>query len=80
MHDSVSARDLNTLLDEVRAFVREVCVPLERHLLAHNYATLEARLADVRAEAQAAGLWNLYHSAEHGGPGLSLPDFARISE
>ncbi|MEO1479851.1 MAG: acyl-CoA dehydrogenase family protein [Bacteroidota bacterium] len=80
MHDTASPRDRDTLLGEVRAFVREVCVPLERYLLAHDYDTLEARLADVRAEAQAAGLWNLYLSAEHGGPGLSLPDFARISE
>ena len=68
------------LLDRVRQFVEGECVPLEDHLKAHDYGALAAALADVRARAKAEGLWNLALSAEHGGAGLSLPDFGRVSE
>ncbi|MDT0632005.1 acyl-CoA dehydrogenase family protein [Rubrivirga sp. S365] len=74
------ASDLDALLGRVRAFVAERCVPLEAHLQASDYATLWAGLADVRADARAAGLWNLALSASEGGAGLSLPAFGRVSE
>ncbi len=72
--------DLADLLPRVRAFVQERCVPLEPLLLGHDYAALEAAMATVRAEARAQGLWNLALSAAHGGAGLSLPDYGRVSE
>ncbi|MEM8559994.1 MAG: acyl-CoA dehydrogenase family protein [Bacteroidota bacterium] len=72
--------DLDALLAQADAFVRDVCVPMERLLLTHNYAALDARLAEVRQQAREAGLWNLYLGEAHGGPGLSLVDFARVSE
>lgn len=37
-------------------------------------------MAAVRAEARGAGLWNLALSEAHGGAGLSLPDYGRVSE
>ena len=72
--------DLDALLPRVRAFVAERCVPLEALLLAHDFAALGSEMEAVRAEARAAGLWNLALSARHGGAGLSLPDYGRVSE
>ena len=72
--------DLAELLPRVRAFVDARCVPLEPLLLAHDYAALEREMKQIRAEARAAGLWNLALSADHGGAGLSLPDYGRVSE
>ena len=71
---------LDDLLARVRDFVRETVQPLEAHLLAHDYDALEAGVAEARAEAKAAGLWNPQLSAEAGGLGLSLPEFGRVSE
>ncbi len=71
---------LAELLPRVRAFVQERCVPLEELLLTHDYAALEREMAAVRADARAAGLWNLALGEAHGGAGLSLPDYGRISE
>ena len=68
------------LLDRVRDFVAGTCVPLEAHLQSGDYPALWAGLDDARAEARAAGLWNLALSADHGGAGLSLPEFGRVSE
>ena len=69
---------LDDLLPRVRAFVAERCVPLEALLLAADYGALEAAMADVRHDARAAGLWNL--ALHHGGAGLSLTDYGRVSE
>ena len=55
-------------------------MPLERHLLAHDYSALAGALEEVRADARAAGLWNLALGEAHGGAGLSLPDVGRVSE
>ena len=73
-------RDLDALLDRVRPFVADECVPLERHLQTHDYGALAAALDGVRQRAKAEGLWNLALGAEHGGAGLSLPAFGRVSE
>ena len=72
--------DPSALLDRVRAFVAETCVPLEAHLQTGDYPALWAGLAEARAEARAAGLWNLALAAEEGGAGLSLPEFGLVSE
>ena len=74
------ARDLDALLGRVRSFVTQVCVPLEPLLLAHDYAALADAMSGARAQAKAEGLWNLALHAEHGGAGLPLPEFGRVSE
>jgi alkylation response protein AidB-like acyl-CoA dehydrogenase len=74
------AQDLDALLDRVRQFVEGECVPLEGLLQTHDYGALAEALDGVRARAKAEGLWNLALSAEHGGAGLGLPDFGRVSE
>ena len=71
---------MNDLLDRVRQFVADECVPLEPLLLAHDYAGLAEAMGEVRARAKAGGLWNLALHSDHGGAGLALPEFGRVSE
>ena len=71
---------LEDVLRRVERFVRERCVPLEELLLAHDWATLEGALHDVRADAKAEGLWNLALDEAHGGAGLDLESFGHVSE
>ncbi len=72
--------DLATLLDHVREIVREQLVPLEGDLLAERFDTLFPALEAVRERVRSRGLWAPFLPREHGGLGLPLPDFARVSE
>ena len=74
------APDIGALLGRVRQFVADECVLLEPLLLSHDYAALAEAMAEVRGKARAEGLWNLALHAEHGGAGLPLPAFGRVSE
>lgn len=71
---------MSDLLPRFEAFLDEVLLPLEAYLLAHDEETLRSGLAGARAEARARGLWLPQVPRAHGGLGLSLTDFARVSE
>ena len=60
---------------------------LEREVFAHELAWLREPFANVepvlrkhKPELRRLGLWNLYHGPEHDGPGLTLPEVARVGE
>ncbi|MGD2115705.1 MAG: acyl-CoA dehydrogenase family protein [Acidobacteriota bacterium] len=72
--------DLLALRDHVREIVRDELIPLEPDLLAERFDTLLPALGTVRERVRSMGLWALFLPREHGGPGLPLVDFARISE
>lgn len=72
--------DLDAVLDRVRAFVEAELVPLEGLLLAGDFAALLPAMDEARARARALGLWNPHLAADHGGLGLSLDRFGRVSE
>lgn len=75
-----ASAELKMLLDTMRDFVYEEVMPLERHVLDHDYATLEPLLAEKRAKARELGLWLPQIPEEYGGMGLSLVDHGRVSE
>ncbi|HEX5726720.1 MAG TPA: acyl-CoA dehydrogenase family protein [Longimicrobiaceae bacterium] len=68
------------LLSRVRAFVREEIVPLEERFLREPFRALLPALDEVRARVKAAGLWAPHLPRELGGLGLSLAEFAPVSE
>ncbi len=70
----------NALLEAARSFVRKRLVPREAELLRGDWASIEPTLNSLRDEARARGLWAPFLSVEHGGQGLSLEVFARLSE
>jgi acyl-CoA dehydrogenase len=71
---------LDALLDQIRAFVRDELVPLEPMLLQHGFRAILPALQERRARARALGIWAPQLPQELGGLGLSLPQFARVSE
>ncbi len=72
--------DSNNLLAQIRAFRDEYLLPLEPQLLQEGVAPLLPRLAELRRLARTLGIWAPHLPPELGGHGLSLTEFARVSE
>jgi len=68
------------LLARVRAFMAEHVDPVEAELLALGFPAIEPRLAELRAQARAAGLWLPQMPATLGGLGLTLQEHGLVSE
>lgn len=68
------------LLERIWAFMREEVYPLEERLLREGFRALLPTLAEKRRRVQELGMWAPHLPPEHGGLGLSLPEFARVSE
>ncbi|MBI3359899.1 MAG: acyl-CoA dehydrogenase family protein [Chloroflexi bacterium] len=72
--------DLNKILQTVRDFMRDEVYPLETTLLREGFRALLPALAEKRQTAKERGLWTPHLPREFGGLGLSLSEFARVSE
>ena len=68
------------LLRRVRRFLDEHLFPVEAELLALGFPAVLPRLAALRAEVRAAGLWLPQMPAALGGLGLSLQEHGLVSE
>jgi len=64
----------------VREFVRDEVMPLEPKLAGGSFRDALPHLERARERAKAAGLWAPFLPREHGGMGLSLYDYAFVSE
>lgn len=79
--ESVFATDrLKELLPKVHSFVVEELLPLEKDHTTRPFKQTEKILAKKREKVKALGLWNLHLSKEEGGQGLTLCEFAQVSE
>ncbi len=67
------------LLADIRSFINEQAIPLEREFLSRPFSDLEPQLALLRAEVKKRGLWAPHLPVELGGLGLSLSAFAQVS-
>ncbi|HYG83042.1 MAG TPA: acyl-CoA dehydrogenase family protein [Pyrinomonadaceae bacterium] len=70
----------SSLLAKVRAFLREEVSPLEREFLSKPFTELLPTLREKRERVKALGLWAPQVPREYGGAGLTLVEFARVSE
>jgi alkylation response protein AidB-like acyl-CoA dehydrogenase len=68
------------LLSKIREFLREEIFPLERQFLNGPFRDLLPALRDKRERVKALGMWAPQLPREYGGLGLSLSEFARVSE
>jgi alkylation response protein AidB-like acyl-CoA dehydrogenase len=68
------------LVSQIKTFVDEELYPLEGLLLAKEFDQLLPLLADKRERVKALGLWAPHLPVEIGGMGLSLLEFAHLSE
>jgi len=72
-----------TLLDLVsryQAFLKEFIYPIEKDIIYGSFKSHLPKLRELRELAKSKGLFTPHLSADEGGLGLSLPEFARISE
>jgi alkylation response protein AidB-like acyl-CoA dehydrogenase len=76
---AVQEQDLAVLLDELRHFMENRVFPLEARS-EEGFFKIEPELDALRKEVQQKGWWLPQVEAEHGGMGLSLLQFARVSE
>ena len=72
--------ELAAVLDTVRRFVETEVQPLEAPFLAEGFESVLPRLEELRDVVKRMGLWVPHLPADAGGPGLSLVEFARVSE
>jgi acyl-CoA dehydrogenase len=63
-----------------RTFLAEELLPLEPALRRDGFAALLPRLQRVRERARETGLWAAFVPQAHGGAGLSLVEYAHLSE
>ncbi len=75
-----SRTGFQSLLSDVRQFVREHIEPLESEFLSKPFRELLPIFAEKRWAVKAAGLWAPQLPVEYGGLGLRLTEFAQISE
>ena len=72
--------ELLGLLDRIKEFLRTRVYPLEPDFLRVPFRELIATLNATREDVKARGLWAPHLPTEHGGLGLSLSEFAYVSE
>ena len=71
---------LNHLLEKLRTFQNEEVYSLEHDFLSRPFRELVPQLNEKRQRVKELGLWTPHLPVELGGPGLSLSEFALISE
>jgi len=74
------SEELHGLLDRIKDFVRAEVYPLEAEFLRGPFSELKPALEAKRAQVKAMGLWAPHLPVEHGGVGLTLSEFALVSE
>ena len=73
-------QNIEQLIKNVGAFLREEAYPLEEAFLKQPFKELVPLLEAKRAQVKAAGMWAPHLPKNYGGLGLTLSEFARISE
>ena len=63
-----------------REFMKKEIYPLEAKLRHDGFAAVLPQLREKRAKAKETGLWAAHLPEEWGGAGLSLTEFAHLSE
>src|SRR6478672_12956086 len=72
--------ELQTLLTRIQAFMRDEVYQLEPEFLHRPFADLLPALNKKRERVKELGLWTPHLPVSLGGLGLSLFDFAHVSE
>ena len=72
--------ELLGLLDRIKEFVRNEVYPLEAEFLRRPFSELKPALEAKREKVKAIGLWAPHLPVEYGGVGLTLSQFALVSE
>lgn len=71
---------LEPILERVRSFVEAELLPLEAQFLNGEFRDLVPALTEKRTKVKAAGLWAPFLPVAYGGMGLTLTEYAHVSE
>ncbi len=71
---------LDNQLATIRAFIQEEVIPLEPLVMHQGFDAVLPALDAARRRVKALGLWAPHLPPTHGGMGMHLRDFARVSE
>lgn len=74
------ASDLQLLLDKYRSFVKAHLFPIDLEVVIGPFKKYLPVLSELRQKAKSEGLFAPHLSREEGGLGLTLVQFAQISE
>lgn len=80
MIEFYASERLKKLYPKVKTFVEEELLAMEAELLTRSFFDLEPQLNQKREKAKELGIWAPYLPKEEGGQGLTLVEFAQISE
>ena len=71
---------MKNYLDKINEVVEQDIIPLENDFLLRGFLSVLPKLNKCRQKVKKLGLWTPYLSTEYGGLGLSLLEFASVSE
>ncbi|MEQ1586170.1 MAG: acyl-CoA dehydrogenase family protein [Cyclobacteriaceae bacterium] len=71
---------VKTLLPQYKSFLEAEVYPIELHIISHPFRESLPLLQSLRAKAKAQKLWAPHLPIHDGGVGLSLSEFAHVSE
>lgn len=75
-----ASENFPALLQKIRGFISEEVYSLEEEFLQRPFREMLPALGALRGRVKALGLWSPQIPREYGGLGLSLSDFAHVSE
>lgn len=78
--DFTLAAHVQNIVERTRQFVDEVVAPLEQQVIQEQRTVSLSEVTDLRAQAQAEGLWAPTMPKALGGMGLNIAEFAPILE
>jgi len=80
MIEMFGSERLKNIIARFKSFVEDEMYPLETALMQLPFQQVEEILGEKRKKAKSLGLWAPYLSEEHGGMGLTMMEFAQVSE
>ncbi|HZJ48192.1 MAG TPA: acyl-CoA dehydrogenase family protein [Acidimicrobiia bacterium] len=75
-----TSAELTAILEVVRNFIDREVIPVESGFLAEGFVGVLPKLQELRGKVKEMGMWVPHLATEVGGPGLSLVEFAQVSE
>jgi alkylation response protein AidB-like acyl-CoA dehydrogenase len=78
--ETFQTKRIKDLLPKIKSILEEDIIPIEKLFLQGKYQELQQELDNIREKVKTNGLWAPHLEEQDGGLGLTLTEFAHISE